>query len=546
MHRNNPLTIQVISLLLLCLTAFARAQDHTLPLYKDGQAPLEARVDDLFGRLTQDEKLSLLTGTVFTTQPLPRLGVRAMGMADAGQGVRGGMDGTLGPATLFPAGVTMASTWDPALIGRVGQAIGEEALNKGTGAQVMLGPAVNIQRSPLGGRNGEYFSEDPYLASQLAVGYIQGMQSTGCGACLKHFACNNEEVDRGFVNVKVDERTLREIYLPAFEAGVKEGHVWTVMSSYNKVNGHHSSANEYLLTEVLKKCWGFDGMVMSDWGGVHETVGAVNAGNDLEMPGPGLLAPEKVAKALSQGRITQAQIDDNVRRILRTMLRADMADSPRIPDHAVVNSPAHRQVALDAACQGIVLLKNAGGILPLDAKKIRSLAVIGPGAKGMQLGAAGSPGVQPFSSVNPLEGLTKRAGEGVAIHYALGTEEGLSVPSSALIPNPGGGNGLRGEYFANRNLAGTPALIRTDPQIGFDWAGSPGPGLAHTEFSVRWTGTLTAPVTGHYTLALTADDGCRLFLDATPMSPSSASPHPGRRARVPTGLRWPCRTIRMN
>jgi len=193
--------------------AFARA----VPTYKDSKAPLEARVNDLLGRMTQDEKLGFLTGTGFTTQPLPRLGVPAMGMVDAGQGVRGGDKGTLGPATQFPSGVTMASSWDPKLVGRIGAAIGREALNKGTGSQVLLGPAVNIQRSPLGGRNGEYFSEDPYLAGRLGVGYIQGMQSTGCAACLKHYVCNNEETDRFDVNVHVDERALREIYLLAFD-----------------------------------------------------------------------------------------------------------------------------------------------------------------------------------------------------------------------------------------------------------------------------------------------------------------------------------------
>ncbi|MDQ2800276.1 MAG: glycosyl hydrolase, partial [Armatimonadota bacterium] len=253
------------------LTLTAQAFGQASAVYQDPKAPLEARVNDLFGRLTQEEKLSLLTGTGFTTNAIPRLGVPAMAMADAGQGVRGGMDTTLGPATLFPAGVTMASTWDPELVGRIGQAIGVEAQNKGTGVQVMLGPAINIHRSPLGGRNGEYFSEDPFLAGRLAVGYVQGMQSVGTAACIKHYAANNEEVDRSDVNVHVSERALREIYLPAFEAGAKEGHAWTLMSSYNRVNGPHNSANEYLLTEVLKKGWGWDGMVMSDWGGVHET-----------------------------------------------------------------------------------------------------------------------------------------------------------------------------------------------------------------------------------------------------------------------------------
>lgn len=187
---------RVIACVSFVLLTALHARAQGIPVYQNATAPLEARVNDLMGRLTQDEKLSLLSGTGFTTQPIPRLGIPAMGMADAGQGVRGGLSSTQGPATLFPSGVAMASSWDQALLGRIGQAIGEEALNKGTGAQVLLGPAINIQRSPLGGRNGEYFSEDPFLAGRLAVGYIQGMQSTGCAACLKHYACNNEESDR--------------------------------------------------------------------------------------------------------------------------------------------------------------------------------------------------------------------------------------------------------------------------------------------------------------------------------------------------------------
>ena len=484
------------------------------PPYQDPKAPLEARVNDLFSRLTPDEKLSLLTGTGFTTNAIPRLGVPAMAMADAGQGVRGGMDGTLGPATLFPAGVTMASTWNPQLIGQVGAAIGQEAQNKGTGVQVLLGPAVNIQRSPLGGRNGEYFSEDPFLAGRMAVGYIQGMQGAGCAACIKHYVANNEEVDRGDVNVRVGERALREIYLPAFKAGTTEGHAWTLMSSYNRINGFHATANEYLLTEVLKKDWGWDGMVMSDWGAVHETARVINAGNDLEMPGPGLLAPRNVRRALDRGLTTQAQIDENVHRLLRAIIRVGLLDGPRTPNHALVNSPEHQRLTFEAAAQGIVLLKNAGGVLPLDADRIRSIAVIGPAAVDMQYGAAGSPGLTPYYSISPLQGIQDAVGPQVAVNYVRGTQAGTPVPALAFRLPDDSGSGLKAEYFTNQNLEGTPTLVRTDAQIQNDWGmNSPAPGLPHTHFSVRWTGKLIAPKTGHYALALSADDGCRLFLD---------------------------------
>lgn len=478
------------------------------PIYKNSRASLNARVEDLFRRLTPEEKMDLLTGTAFTTRPIPRLGVPAMAMADAGQGVRGGMEGTLGPATAFPSGIAMASTWDPELVGRIGKAIGLEALNKGTGVEVLLGPAVNIHRSPLGGRNGEYFSEDPFLAARLGVGYIKGMQSTGCAATIKHFAANNEEVDRFNVDVRVGERALREIYLPAFEAAVKDAGVWTVMTSYNKVNGKYASANRYLVTDVLKKGWGFDGMVMSDWGGVHETIGVVEAGNDLEMPGPGLLKKELIARALAKGQISQRAIDDNVRRILRTVIRVGLLDGPRRkPNGKIVDSPAHRKLTFEAAAKGIVLLKNQGNVLPLDRKRLKSVAVIGGPAQAMQVGAAGSPTVTPFYTVQPLDGIRKAVRAGTTVRYAQGLSSGSPIPPSAWR------DGLQVEYFANRNLEGQPALVRSEPAMRRIGNGSPAPGLPDSQYSVRWTGKLTATKTGRTRFTISADDGCRLFID---------------------------------
>jgi beta-glucosidase len=489
------------------------------PLYLDSKAPLEKRVDDLFGRLTLDEKISLLMGgTSCTTCAIPRLNVPVMRMADAGAGVRG-IDGTNGgPATQFTCGVMMASTWDPALIGKVGAAIGVEAHNKRLGSQILLGPAVNIQRSPLGGRNGEYFSEDPYLAARMAVGFIQGIQGTGTGACIKHFACNNEEKDRDDVNVQVSERALREIYLPAFEAGVKEGRVWTVMSSYNQVNGFHSSANHYLLTDILKRDWGFNGMVMSDWGGVHEVAGTINAGNDLEMPDAGRRTPENVKSALQKGQTTQAAIDDSVRRILRTIILTGLLDGPPRLDPSQVNSKDHQLLCRELAEKGIVLLKNQNSILPFDAQKIHSIAIIGPGSEQMQGGALGSPHVDPPYSCGPLEGIKNRVGNKIAVNWALCSIESAPIPSSAFFSGANNEKpGLQGEYFSNQNLTGNPVAVRTDATVNFDFLNQQnalkGTGVGPNDFSVRWTGKLVAPVTGHYQLSFAADDGCRLFLD---------------------------------
>ncbi len=502
------------TLLLFALTIPAGAQT---PAYQNPQAPLETRVADLMARLTPDEKISLLSGTGFTTQPIPRLGVPALAMVDAGQGVRGGSGTTQGPATAFPSGVAMASTWNPGLVGRVAAAIGIETQNKGSGAQVLLGPAVNIQRSPLGGRNGEYFSEDPWLSARMGVAYIKAMQATGTVACIKHFAANNEEVDRDFVDVRVSERALREIYWPAFEAGVKEGGVWTVMSSYNRLNGPHASANPYLLTEVLKRGWGYDGMVMSDWGGVHETARTIRAGNDLEMPGPGLLAPAKVQLALQNGQITTPEIEENVRRTVRTILRAGLLDGAKTPNAALVNSPASREVALQAALESLILLKNERATLPLDSTKIRSLALIGPAAREFQIGASGSPTVTPLRAVGALEALQNRLGARVSIRTTSGESRGAAFPAGTLSAPTGATsakNGFKAEYFSNKNLEGAPVATRNDAQI--DLKSAP-VGLGPDNWSARFSAVLTPRKSGAATFYFRADDGCRLFLDGKPL-----------------------------
>jgi beta-glucosidase len=489
-------------------------------VYTDPKAPLEKRVEDLFGRLTDEEKLRMLGGTGFTTQPIERLGVPGMGMVDAGQGVRGGAKSTQGPATAFPAGVTMASTWDTNLIARVGEAIGVETRNKGTGAQVLLGPAVNIHRSPLGGRNGEYMTEDPYLAARLGVSYIEGMQSTGVSACIKHYACNNQEEDRNGVNAKVSERALREIYLPAFEAGVTEAKVWCVMSSYNLVNGYHASANHYLLTDVLKNDWGFDGTVMSDWGGVHQT-DVVQAGNDLEMPDAKNMTVAKLRTALANGSVTHAAVDDSVRRILRTVIRVGLLDGPMKQDHSQVNSPEHSQLAYEVATKGIVLLKNERDVLPLDAKKIHSIALIGEPARKLQVGALGSPRVRPLKTKEIEEGILGRLSLGgrnptnpPMVRFVAGESDGEILPASAVtLPNDSSAHGFHAEYFTNATLSGEPSIVRTDKEINLENDGAPAPGISTRLFSVRWTANLSVTASGPYVLAFTGNDGYRVYVD---------------------------------
>ena len=493
------------------------------PLYKDIHAPLEDRVNDLLSQLTLDEKLTLLVGTDFTTQPIPRLGIPALRMCDAGEGVRGGGPIMDGPATQFPASVTMASSWDREMLARIGKAIGEELLNKAVGGNVLLGPGINIHRSPLGGRNGEYFSEDPYLTSRLAVTYIQGMQSSGALACAKHYVCNNQEEFRSEVDAEVSERALREIYLPAFEASVKEGHVATVMASYNLINGFHATANHYLLTDVLKKGWGFDGMVMSDWGAVHE-VGTIAAGNDLEMPHPKTPKLPALHQALEDGIITQAQVDDSVRRILRTIFRAKLMDGPpHVPDHSLVASAEHLKLAWAAATEGIVLLKNERGALPLQADKIKTLAIIGPGLTNAHTGMEGSAHVTPSYIETLLNAVLKRAPGNISVISSPGFPACAVVPSDAFYQDADKKTpGLKAEYFADRTF-GKPLLVRTDHLIDCTSEAKDSltdrtsplfvPGPPQADYAVRWTGYIVAPETGHYLFRFTANNSARVTFD---------------------------------
>ena len=414
--RHSPRVRLLLCLVLVPLGSVpVHSEPSPTPIFRSPQAPLAARVDDLFQRLTEDEKLSLLTGVSFSSQSIPRLGLNGITFADAGEGVRGGDRSTRGPATAFPGTTVVASSWDRALMSQVGQAIGEEAKNKGTGVNMEFAPGVNIHRSPLCGRNSEYMSEDPYLASQMCVPFIEGLQATGVGACVKHFACNNEDSDRWAVNVHVGERALREIYLPAFEAAVKTAHADAVMAAYNKVNGDYSTANWYLLDDVLRGEWGYDGLVVSDWDAVHDVAGAVNATTDLDEPGPHLLTAENVKRALADGWITQSAVDSNVRDILRAMIRCGLADpAPPARDPAVVGSAAHRQLAYRAAAEGMVLLKNDAHLLPLDPRAPLKIVVLGPREQTWQTGTNGSGYVIPSTEVGPLEGIRQRLEDGAA------------------------------------------------------------------------------------------------------------------------------------
>jgi len=415
--------------------------------YKDARLPADRRVADLLSRMTLEEKATMLTGAGWMeSAAIPRLGIPAIKMADGPLGVRSWAGASAitnlpgGPlkvnSTAFPSGVAMAATWDTALVQREGKAIAQEV--KALGRDMILGPTVNINRVPLWGRNFEGYGEDPYLAARLGVAYIKGVQGEGVIPSVKHFAANNEEFERHRIDEQIDARTLHEIYLPAFKAAVEEADAWTVMSAYNLINGVHCAENSTLLTGILEKEFGFKGFVVSDWGSTYSTAATVNAGMDLEMPGGAparamIASPRsqlsgnsgtwleagKVLAELKAGNISEATLNDNVGRILRVIFVSGLFDHP-LPGGGEVDTPAQQAVALQGATEGIVLLKNAGSLLPLDAAMIHSIAVIGPNAAVARTGGGGSSMVRPKYAIAPLDGIRSRAGSGVDVKYALG------------------------------------------------------------------------------------------------------------------------------
>ncbi|TLN00646.1 glycoside hydrolase family 3 protein, partial [bacterium] len=337
---------------------------------------IETEVERLLQAMTLQEKIAMLSGRdAWHTISVERLGIEPLVMTDGPHGVRSDLPESgrkSGLTTVFPTGVSMASSWNPELIEEVGAAIGEETL--AMDCDIILGPCVNIVRHPLAGRNFESYSEDPYLAGEIGVAYVKGVQSRGAGTSLKHFAANNQEIERMRGNSVVDERTLREIYLAQFERIVKGAEPWTVMCSYNRINGEYASQNTSLLHDILKNEWGFQGFVVSDWGAVHATAAPVNAGLDLEMPGPPRWFGSLLSEAVSTWQVEESTINDAVRRILRIVLKRKASQRQSI----AVNTPEHQLLARRLAEEAITLLKNENHVLPLEKAGLRKLAVIGP------------------------------------------------------------------------------------------------------------------------------------------------------------------------
>ncbi len=478
------------------------------------------RISDMLAALTLDEKISLMSGRDFWTLPaIERLGIPSLRMSDGPTGLR---SVNSDPATVFPVGTALAASFNPALVSEVSAAIGREAIAHGV--DVLLAPGINIQRTPLGGRNFEYYSEDAVLAGAIGVAYVNGVQSEGVGTSVKHFAANNQEHRRMDGSSDVGERVLREVYLPAFEQVVREAGPWTVMSAYNRINGVFCSQNDWLLNGVLKGEWGFDGVVVSDWGAAKDTAGCATGGLDLEMPGPARAFGGALKAALEAGEVSQAVIDDHALRVLRLIERCGLLEgNPKIA-RAEGHGPAHRDLARKAAAEAMVLLKNEGGVLPLtDAG---SVAVIGALADYPAIQGGGSSQVTPERIVSPLDGLRQRLGNRAKIIFERGidTEPRIPTMNPRLLATGAGEPGLAARYYASPDFTGAPVFEQVETwfaKLGF---GAEAQSEGDAAFSAQWSGVLRPRFTGRHDFEILHSnpevwlgvDGTLLVGEATP------------------------------
>jgi len=505
--------IQVCLLLICAACALLHAQS---PSSSD-------RVESIVGKMSLEEKVDYIGGTGFAIRAMPSLQLPAFEMSDGPLGVR---SNSRLPSTVYAAGVGLAATWNRSLTERVGGGIGRDA--RARGLHFMLGPGVNIYRSPRNGRSFEYFGEDPFLASEIAVGYIRGMQAQGVSATIKHFLANNSEFLRHDSDSVIDERTLREIYLPAFEAAVKHAQVGAIMDSYNFINGAHATQNGYFNIDIARKQWGFDGIMMSDWRSTYDGVAAANGGLDLEMPTGEFMNRKNLLPAIQDGRLKQQVIDEKIRHILHTAAKFGWLDRQQMDLSLSKYDEANHDVALDAARESIVLLKNERQLLPLDKHKIKSILIVGPNAYPAQPVAGGSGAAIPYSAVSGLEGVSHVLGKSTSVYYEPGipTLQQMVSATDFVTDAQGGQAGLKLERFDNDDLSGSPQTVQVVRRInnaGFSWDTlsdwqDVAPILAGTPKVEcrRWSGYYMAKDSGPYELAVQGPgehNGFRVYID---------------------------------
>lgn len=465
---------------------------------------VERRAEELLSKMTEEEKLAYIGGqNSMYIRPIERLGIPAIKMSDGPQGL-----GTHGQSIAYPSTVLLTATWNTALAYEYGSALGRDC--RAQGVNVVLGPAVNIYRAPMNGRNFEYMGEDPYLASQMVTGYIRGVQDQGAMATVKHFAANNSDYDRHNTDSRIDERTLHEIYFPAFKAAVQDGEVGAVMTSYNLLNGTYTTECPWLLRDVLRGQWGFKGVIMSDWGSTHHALPAVKGGLDLEMPNAAHMSPENLEKFLAAGEIAMDEIDEKVRNILRTIIAFGFLDRPQHDPILKTCPPENIQTALDVAREGIVLLKN-DNILPIDPVNINDIVVVGKNSQGYVFGG-GSGKVTPPDKVSMFEGIKNAGGlRGINVEHLSPAD---FMEPLVYTSEKGRERGFKAEYFNNMNLGGTPEGTRSETFIDYAWNNGPHIGeIGNDKFSARWSGYVIPQRSGEYEFTLGGDDGFRLFID---------------------------------
>ncbi len=467
---------------------------------------VEKCAEDLLKHMTVKEKLQYIGGTDWLyTKEIPRLGIPKAKMSDGPQGVV-----EWGESTAYPCALMLASTFNRDLAYDYGTSLARDS--KARGVDILLGPAVNIHRAPMCGRNFEYMGEDPYLAAQTSTGYIKGLQDHGVMAVIKHFTANFQDYDRNYISSDIDERTRHEIYFPAFKAAVQVAETGAIMTSYNLLNGVWTTEDPTLLKDVLRDMWGFNGLVMSDWGSTHNCVPAATGGLDLEMAYNQIENEDDLRKAIAAGEVSMADIDLKVKHILQTLIAFGIMDkTPWDGITPTTDFPESMQTALEVSRDGVVLLKNTDNILPLNKDTHKKIAVVGNNA--LIFAAGGGSGlVPPIRYISYYDGLKK-----------LGEEKGFEVTYidqydhlSDVLFNAAGSKvaGLKGEYFNNENLSGQPVATSVNTRIGYDWAQGTGvKGVNKDHFSVRWSGVIRPEVSGEYTFRVTGDDGFRLIID---------------------------------
>ncbi len=509
-----------------CILAPLAAQGPHTPTAAEKQ-----QVEDIISKMTPEQKIDYIGGTGFAARAVPSLGIPALEMSDGPYGTRSNSGF---PSTTYVAGIGLAASWDRDLAAKVGAGIGRDA--RARGVHFMLGPGVNIYRSPRNGRNFEYYGEDPFLSGEMAVGYITGMQAQGVSATVKHYDANNSEYLRHDSDTIVDERTLREIYLPAFEWAVKKGNVGAVMDSYNLINGQHATQNTHLNIEVLRNDWHFPYTLMSDWVATYSGVGAANGGLDIEMPSGAFMNKANLLPALANGTVKQSTIDDKVRHILLTAAAFGwLAPGYSQRDSTISTFDAkNNAVALQGARESITLLKNTGNLLPLDRSQVKTILVVGPDAYPGTAVGGGSAGVVPFSLTGPLVGMERVAGDNVNVLYDAGlpTLSQLAQRTVFTTDEAGGKPGVLIEKFDNGDLsgAGTQHHAKNIDITGIGWdaisdnldelmdalmsGGEP------KVVSQRITGYVTVPTAAPYLLASTTGgegNGLRVYVDGKPV-----------------------------